>query len=91
MIPKHTPMAETYLIWDSRYPPCIAKVDCDAILFSAADFVKQVLSNQNVSLSLCVLSNPSGPDDKKNLPLDSNLTRHQTVRTKNKNFAYISQ
>lgn len=23
-----TPMAETCLIWDSRYPPCIAKVDC---------------------------------------------------------------
>jgi len=26
MIPKYTPMAETCLIWDFRYPPCIAKV-----------------------------------------------------------------
>lgn len=64
---------------------------CDAILFSAADFVKQVLSNQNVSLSLCVLSNLTGLDDKKNLPFDSRLARHQTVRRKNKNFAYVSQ
>lgn len=58
---------------------------CDAILFSAADPMKQVLSNQNVSLSLCVLSNLTRLDGKKYLPLDSNLARR-----KNKNFANIS-
>ena len=60
-----------------RYPPCVAQssngIWCN---FFKTDFAKQVLSNSNCSLSLCVLSNLAGLlDRKKNCALGQQFSK----------------